>query len=580
MTQAFPLTRVISFALLLASVSAACDTSDPPTLSEDTVLSLADAYYNRVLAANPVLPLYYGIDVDRHDGYRDNSPEAQRVWEAFEDSLLPLVRQIDPDDLVGTSSWITHGVLVEELEASIGKRICREELWNVNHMGGWHGGLNRIAALQPIGTENLRTQAIARFSELPRFIDQEILNLRSGLDLGYSAPKTAVALVIKQIEGMLELGVDDSPLLSPAIRDSSEVFSELFRKLIEEEINPALNRYKTFLANEYHSQARAELGVSSLPDGIECYHASLRGYTTLSRTAQQVYDLGSETVARYKADVIEIGSGLYGVDQFDEILNAVKTDESNRFESRDEYFEFCKDFVVRAEPTMASWFDTVPADTVIVEPHPAYLDGTGVSSRYERGSGESPATFRINTYDLDAATRGSAERLAVHEAYPGHHLQIAIAKKLDGLHRLHNITGYSGFSEGWARYAEALGEEMGLYAYETTRISRRAWPARGMVVDPGLHVFGWTRDEAVAFIMESGGYSDESANHMVDRISVLPGQLTSYDSGGLEIFALRREAETKLGDAFDIRTFHDKILQNGAVPLAMLRANIETWISE
>jgi uncharacterized protein (DUF885 family) len=265
---------------------------------------------------------------------------------------------------------------------------------------------------------------------------------------------------------------------------------------------------------------------------------------------------------------------------FDAIIKAVDDDPGNRFSSREEFEGFARDFVRRAGPPMADWFDTVPTDKLVVEPHPYYLDGTGLQSQYERASGGNPAVFRINSYDWKDETRGSAERLAVHEGMPGHHLQIAIAQGMGDMHPLHDLVGYSGYSEGWARYAEALAEEMGLYEYDWTKISRRAWPARGMVVDPGIHVFGWTRKQAVAFIMESGGFSDESANRLVDRIAVWPGQLTSYDSGGLEIFALRREAEEALGEDFRIGAFHDLILENGSIPLGLLRRHVEQRLGE
>ena len=192
--------------------------------------------------------------------------------------------------------------------------------------------------------------------------------------------------------------------------------------------------------------------------------------------------------------------------------------------------------------------------------------------------------FRISLHQPGEQTRGSAEATAFHEVWPGHHLQVAIAQELEaqeggGLHPISQISWYSGMGEGWARYAEALADEMGLYRTVAGPIGRLAWPARGMVVDPGIHVMGWTREQAIAFMDEAGRMTAHELEEMVDRIAVLPGQLTAYDTGGLEILALRQLAEQRLGAAFDVREFHDRILENGTIPLVLLRAHMENWVA-
>jgi uncharacterized protein (DUF885 family) len=186
--------------------------------------------------------------------------------------------------------------------------------------------------------------------------------------------------------------------------------------------------------------------------------------------------------------------------------------------------------------------------------------------------------FRISLYQPEEQSRGNAEATAFHEVWPGHHLQVALAQEIEGLHPVTSITWYSGMGEGWARYSESLAAEMGLYQTVTGPIARLAWPARGMVVDPGIHVMGWTREQAIAFMRQSGRFTENRLEEMVDRIAVLPGQLTAYDTGGLEILALRELAENTMGEAFDIREFHDRLLENGALPLSYLRAHIESWL--
>ncbi len=236
--------------------------------------------------------------------------------------------------------------------------------------------------------------------------------------------------------------------------------------------------------------------------------------------------------------------------------------------------------VRRAGAEMPNWIGTMPTQPVEVVPFDEHEEGTGRSAHYRAGSEERPGEYRIPLHEAEEQSRGNAEAVAFHEAWPGHHLQVAAAQAVEGLHPVTEIIWFSGPGEGWARYAEALAEEMGLYRTKTGPILRRAWPARGMVVDPGIHLFGWTREQAKAYLLESGRFPESEGDSLVDRIAILPGQLTAYDSGGLEIFALRAEAEAAMSDDFDIGEFHDRVLENGTIPLKQLRAHVEAWIAE
>ncbi len=224
---------------------------------------------------------------------------------------------------------------------------------------------------------------------------------------------------------------------------------------------------------------------------------------------------------------------------------------------------------------MPKWVGKMPKQSVEVVPFLEHEEGTGRSAHYNSASADRPGEYRIPLHLPKQQSKGNAETIAFHEAWPGHHLQVSVSKSVEGLHPITQIIWFAGPGEGWARYAENLAEEMGLYTTTTGPISRRAWPARGMVVDPGIHLFGWTRQEASDYIDESGSFTGDD---MVDRIAILPGQLTAYDSGGLEIMALRQLAEDKLGEKFNINEFHDRILENGTIPLVQLRSHIMTWI--
>lgn len=579
--------------IFLAALTA-CEPSAPPATESTAqaaavdakaeaaaaVTRIADRYYATALELTPEVAYFSGIELPRHDGMQDNSPEGRQAIEAIEDEMLAELETIDASQLEGRGEWITLADLLQTLRASEAQRVCRSDLWNVSQMGGWHSGYAQIAQLQPVGDEELRAQSIARWSKMAAYIDQEIANLENGLELGYSAPKTVVKRVIDQVDGLLALDVEQSPYYSPATRDDDEAFAAATRDIVANQIYPALKRYRDYLAGPYMEGAREELSVTANPHGLACYEASLQAYTTLPRSGKEVYELGLATVAANKAKVIELGQAAYGLDDFTAILDKAKSDPADRFASKEELLQFSRDMVQRAASEMPNWIEKMPAQAVEVVPFEEHEEGTGMSAHYRPGNAERPAEYRIPLYKPEDQSRGNAEATAFHEAWPGHHLQVAVGQSVEGLHPVTQIIWFSGPGEGWARYAEGLAEEMGLYTTTTGPIKRRAWPARGMVVDPGIHLFGWTREQAIEFMMESGRFPESMGDEMVDRIAILPGQLTAYDSGGLEILALREMAEEAMGDDFDIREFHQRILENGTIPLPQLREHVESWIKE
>jgi len=566
--------------LAAAMLASFCFTTDAQPAAADSlaVRSLADRYYDFRLQTQPEMAYLSGVELSRHDGLYDNSPQALASEQKVEDGLLLELGKIDESALHGGVDWITYGFLKQALNSARDLRICRNELWGVSQMAGWQLTYTQVAALQPVGDEQLRQQALQRWEKFPAWIDQEILNLQAGLEAGYSSPAAAVRRVIDQLDGILAIPAADSPFASPAQRDADEEFSRRFVTLVEKGILPAVKRYRDFLADTYLQQARSELTVTANPDGRACYEASLKSYTTLDRSPEAVYKLGQKTVAANRERVEKLGHKAYGIEDFELIIKRIKDDKDDKFRSRQELLEFSESAVTRSGDAAPAWFGHVPARRAVVKPYEPYQDGTGVSARYEPGSGDQPGTYRITLYQPELQGRGNAEAVAFHEVWPGHHLQVALAQEIEGLHRITQITWYSGMGEGWARYSESLAAEMGLYTTVTGPILRLAWPARGMVVDPGIHVMGWTRGQAVEFMRRSGRMTEVGLDEMVDRIAVLPGQLTSYDSGGLEILALRSLAEERLGKHFDIREFHDRILENGTVPLEMLRNHIERWL--
>ena len=563
---------------------AACQADAPPAdiaaevpSPADAMNDIADRYYTWTLDRLPEQAYFAAIDLERHDGIFDNSPEALARDQAAQDAFLAEITAIAGEDLTGKPAWITKVLVEQQLRSSVARRVCREELWNISQMGGWHSGYSQIATLQPVDTAERREQALIRWSKFPAFVDQEIANLKSGVEQGYTVPKSVTGRVIAQIDGLLALATEDSPFYSPAARADDEDFAKAVAELVETSIQPALQRARDYLQDEYLPAAREALSITAIPNGADCYEAMLRGYTTLDRSGKEVYELGQQAVAANSAGVVELGRAAYEISDFSEILERAKNDPDDKFESAEELLQFSKDMVERAAIEMPKWVGTMPEQAVAVVPFEKHEEGTGRSAHYNPGNADRPAEYRIPLATPEEEGRGNAEATAFHEAWPGHHLQVATFQAIEGVHPVTSLIWFSGPGEGWARYSEALSEEMGLYQSTSGPILRRAWPARGMVVDPGIHLFGWTREQASEYMLKAGRFPN--ADEMVDRIAIMPGQLTAYDSGGLEILALRRQAEKALGEDFDIREFHDRVLENGTIPLGNLRQHIETWIA-
>jgi uncharacterized protein (DUF885 family) len=546
------------------------------------VTELADAYmeaYLRRFPENGTMALLPG---SRHDRLTDNSLAAVHAWQAVEDGLAAQVAAIDAKGLWGRPEWVTYGFLREALESSRAVRVCRYELWPVNQMSGWQAGYTDLAAAQPVGTADLRAQALARWRGLPGFIDTEIANLRAGLRQGFSTPKRDVERVLEQLASILAAPVTESPYWSPAERDPDPAFRRDWEDLLRNGIHPAAERYRRFLTDEYLAAAREPLTVAANPDGERCYTASLRAQTSLDRPPRETFEMGMRALADREKRMRELGQRVYGTTDLAVIRERLAQEKGNSFASRAEALAHARAIVEKARLALPRWFRLLPKAGVAVEPLPAFEEKSAYSQYIQASAdGSRPGVYKLNLGRAEGKDRAQAEITAFHEAYPGHHLQIAIAQERAEAHPITRLIGNSGFAEGWGRYAETLADEMGLYSSDLNRLALAAGLPTGMVVDPGLHAMGWTRQQAIDFYRsKQSGVTEEGAGAYVDRISVLPGQMATYGVGEREILELREQARRELGDRFDIREFHDRVLEDGSITLGMLRQKIEHWIAE
>jgi uncharacterized protein (DUF885 family) len=357
--------------------------------------------------------------------------------------------------------------------------------------------------------------------------------------------------------------------------------------IVEDEIYPAFARYREILAGEIRPNARADdrPGLTSLPDGSQSYRTLVRSHTSLDLSPTEIHEFGLEEVERIRSEMAQLGARLFDTRDVRAIQARLRNDPAMHFTTREEVEAKASSALDLARGAIPAWFGRLPHADCEVVPVPAHeeADTTVAYYREPAADGSRPGRYYINTSQPETRTRYEAEVLAYHEALPGHHLQIAIAQELEDLPLFARHATSTAFVEGWALYTERLSDEMGLYGGDLDRLgmlSYDAWRACRLVVDTGLHAFGWSRTQAIEYMVENTLLARNNIENEVDRYIAWPGQALAYKLGQREILALRAEAEEAFGSAFDIRAFHDHVLENGAVSLASLRRHIETWIAE
>jgi len=578
--------RIIPVGLVVVTLLTGACSDGPRASSSDhagtantTAQHYVDGYYHQF----PGEAYEIGYADTPMDRYGDRSVAALAAWQAQEDGWLDTLRSLDASALAGTDAAIPYAFAMDRLQASVGRRVCMMDLWNVSPTWtGWQSMLGSTMAVQPVATAAERADALARSRDMIRFLDTEVANLRAGLAQGYSAPQSNVDAVTRQVDALLAAAPEDSPFYSPATRTDDADFKVTLRAMLVNEIRPAMVRYRDFLANDY--QARTPVGVSANPRGADCYRASVRFHTSLAIDAQEIHDNGLREIERIQSAMLEIAQRSFGTSDVQGLLQRLRTDPQYTFGSEDEILAYARAAVARGKAAVGDWFGVVPDAEMIVKPFPAYQQSSG-GGFYSSGSldGSRPGTYEVGTYRPEDVSKASMEATAFHEGYPGHHLQMSVAIFGGGVHPILSYMYVSGMAEGWGLYTESLADEMGLYSGDLDRLgmlSNEAMRAARLVVDPGMHALGWSREQAIDYMLDHTAESRGSIEGEIDRYIATPGQATAYLTGSLEIKRLRSVAEQRLGDRFDIKGFHDRVLGDGAVSLPMLGTAIEAWMRE
>ena len=565
-------------ALITVIILTAC--AEPAPLPS-AIEQLADEYLEAMMEEDALMGTYYAIEGARHDQLPDNSLAGLAAWQQKEDAWLAALEGIPAPTEIGSRDWVTYGLLKEQLESAVGTRLCRDELWAASTTTSWHTWIPFIFDIQPLETPELRAQALTRFAAMDTYIDNEIDNLREGLRLGYSAPRVTVEAVPGQVRSLIS---PDSIFLGPALRTDDTAFAEAVEQIYTEQIAPALNRFADFIENEYLAEARETLAVSGNPNGEACYPALVRGFVTVGVPAEEIHAVGLEQVAKIRDEIQVTLDEHFGGGDVSEFLRRVNEDPAFTFDTEDAVLQYSADALDAVKAAMPKAFGVLPKADVLVKPYPEFAESGSGEYHSSSEDGSRPGIFYIAV--TDPTGRSISNQLATlhHETFPGHHLQGAIALELgDQQHPLARYLWNSGYGEGWALYSERLADELGLYPTPLDRIglySDQIARASRLVMDSGLHTLGWTRQQAVDYMMANSGWAPVDIQNEVDRYISWPGQATSYMLGMIEIRRLRTLAEETLGENFDLRGFHDRVVGMGSITLPMLEASIQAWIVE
>ena len=549
----------------------------------DRVNEIASEYVHGYFTQFPEEVYEVGYGDAPIDRFGDHSEAAMAAWDARVDAWLAALDSVDVTALSGAADAITYAFTREQLQTQVDRRVCQTNLWNVSPTWtGWQYMFASTLAIQPIATAAERQAAVDRIVDAARYVETDISNLRRGLDLGFAAPKSGVTAVVEQITTLIETPPDESPLFSPAVRSDDAAFIDQYRAAYESTLKPAMVAYRDFLANEY--QGREGIGVGNNPNGKDCYAASVRYWSSLSMSAEDIHRAGLAQMARIQSEMLQIARESFDTDDVKGLLAELRSNPEYTFGSEQELLDYVKAAVRRGKDAVPAWFGKVPDAELVVMPSPAYEKDSG-GGFYSAGAadGSRPGTYQVGTYNPRGISKAGPESTAFHESYPGHHLQVSLALENESLHPILRYIGVSGFVEGWALYTERLADEMGIYSSDIARLgmlSNEAYRAARLVVDPGMHIMGWSRDDAIQYMLDHTAEGIDSLTAEVDRYAAVPGQATSYLLGSLEIQRLRQKAENALDDDFDIREFHDRVLANGGITLPMLGAEIDAWIAE
>ncbi len=541
------------------------------------------------LVESPLMATYVGVHTsdDKLGGATEaDFARRERDTRAFQAELAAISRAaLDPTDQV------SYDLLGTELADRLGARRFGEEQLMLNADSGFHTELAQLPDQVPLQTVQGYENYLARLAEFPRVFDESIALLRRGLARGMTPPRVAIAGVDATAAAHAVATAEESVLYKP-FSDFPTTFSAADRarlqaagrSAVEESVLPSYRRFRDFLRDEYLPQSRATLAAADLPDGREYYRYLIRHFTTLDMTPEAIHELGLAEVARIRGEMegVKAKTGFEG--DFPAFLQFLRSDPRFYAQSAEELLKEASFIAKTMDGRLPALFHRLPRQPYGVAPVPAAMAPKYTSGRYVSApvGGTQPGWYWVNTYALDKRPLYNLEALTFHEAVPGHHLQMALAQELEGLPQFRRFLYVDAFGEGWGLYSEWLGLEAGFYTdpyRDFGRLGYEAWRASRLVVDTGIHALGWSRERAIEYLAANTTLPLHEVTTEIDRYISWPGQALCYYLGFRKIRELRGRAEQALGAAFDVRDFHDAVLQNGALSLPALERQIDDFIA-
>jgi uncharacterized protein (DUF885 family) len=526
------------------------------------------------------------------DKLTDMSATAIAARDARVQSTLAEARAIRRERL-GAADRVSLDLFIERAQRSAEMAAFPAyRTLSLRALGGPHTALPDLLNVSPVQRREQVEQMIARLAAMPRRIDDEIAQLRRGMAAGYVSSRDVLQRVITQIDTQLPADVTASPYYTPFTRLSKDIpateqtaLQAQAREAITRHVMPAMRKLRAFVADEYLPKAPADGALKNYPDGVRVYEMLIRQQTTTKLGAQEIHALGQRELSRIRTEMEGVMREVKFDGDFAAFVKYLSTDPKFFHTSPESLLAGYRDIAKRLDAEMPKLFAELPRAPYGVQPMPTHMGAN--RAEYYNGpalDGSRGGTFFANSLSFKRRPMWAMETLVAHETVPGHHTQVARASELKGLPPFRRQNGgYTAFSEGWALYAETLGFDLGLYTDPHSRfghLQAQAFRAARLVTDTGIHALGWNRQQAIDFMVERTGQDREFITGEIDRYTSMPGQALAYMIGKLKFDELRDRAKAKLGAKFDIRRFHNAVLDNGALPLETLDKLVDEWIAE
>ncbi|MCY3412035.1 MAG: DUF885 domain-containing protein [Candidatus Heimdallarchaeota archaeon] len=550
---------------------------------------LVSEYWEFLLRTNPLSASQFGVH-KYNDQLGEVSVEAMLVQLDELRAMNLRYQSISPDSLP-SDERMNHRILGYQIQARINNLEAKSYYFPINSFSAFYYWLPQMHTNIPLNGLDDYLNYIARLHAIPQLVEDYTLTLRTAIEQGYTPAKAALKGALDSLNKQIKDDPTESGFYEPFMQfprsissdDRLELKTEA-QKVIKDKIIPAFSSFAYFMEHEYIPSARDNPGAHGLPDGKEFYQAQITRYTTTTLSAQEIHDIGKKEVARIHEEMNEIINDLNFEGDFKQFTQFLRTDPQFYATSADQLLERAAYICKKIDGKLPELFSQLPRLPYGIEVVPEAYAPYTTTAYYSPGNadGTKAGNYYINTYDLPSRPLYELEALTLHEAVPGHHLQIALQHELDNLPDFRKFEWYSAFGEGWALYSERLGLECGFYEdlYSNFgRLSYEMWRATRLVVDTGIHALGWTEEQAVSYMMEHTSLTELNIRNEITRYIGWPGQALAYKMGEIRIRQLRARAEEKLGRRFDIREFHRRLLENGSIPLDILEQVVDEWLS-